>query len=60
MHIILSMGEYNKEIEMLCNSLFRECLQNVKLIGEQSDEVSLKQYSDKLTQRYNHRILWQI
>ena len=51
-HIILSVGEYNIEIDALCNSSFREFLQNVKLIGDQRDDVSLKQYSEKLTQRY--------
>ena len=51
-HVILSMGEYNTEIDALCHSSFRESLQKVNLIGDQRDEMSLKQYSEKLTRKY--------
>ena len=35
-HVILSMGQYNTEIDALCQSSFRVCLQNVNLCSKRS------------------------
>ena len=51
-HIILSLGKYDTEIDALTHQSIRKCLQHVALIGENEDEESLKEYSRKLTRRY--------
>ena len=49
------MGEYNAELDALCHPSFRDCLRHVKLIGELTDQYSLKTYSESLTRKYIER-----
>ena len=51
-HIILSMGKYDTEIDALTHPSFRDCFKEVQLIGEDEDEYSLKQYVNDLTKSY--------
>ena len=51
-HIILSMGEYETEIDALCHSSFRSCFRETRIIGNETDEDSLKRFSELLTRRY--------
>lgn len=51
-HIILSLGHYETEIDALTHSSFQESLRNAGLIGGNTDEQSLKKYSEKLTRLY--------
>ena len=50
--IILSIGEYNNEIDALTQQTTHKYIQHVGLIRENEDEESLKQYSQKLTRKY--------
>ena len=51
-HIILSLGSYDTEIDALVHPSIRECLQYVGLIGDETNEESLKRYSAKLMDKY--------
>ena len=51
-HIILSLGQYNTEIDALSHASFKECLRAVNLIGDNDDEQSLKQYVKNLMRQY--------
>ena len=46
------MGKYQTELDALCNPSFRQSFINVKLIGDEIDIESLKQYSRNLTRKY--------
>ena len=47
-HVILSLGNYDTETDALCHSSFRDCLYNGDLIGNNTDQSSLKTYSKNL------------
>jgi predicted GIY-YIG superfamily endonuclease len=51
-HVILSLGRYRTELEALTHASFRDCLREVGLIGRDTDEDSLKRYSEELTYKY--------
>lgn len=51
-HIILSLGEYETEMNALTHPTFRDSLRSVGLIGDSVDEHSLRVYARKLTCRY--------
>ena len=52
LHIMLSMGQFETEVDILIHENLRECLRYCKLIGENNNEESLKLYADNLTKRY--------
>ena len=51
-HIVLSLGRYDTEVDALTHSTIRKCFQKTGLIGDATDTDSLKEYSNKLTRRY--------
>ena len=51
-HIILSLGKYETEIDALLHPFMRDCLREVKFIGTSTDEDSLRRYSSILTHKY--------
>ena len=51
-HILLSLGKYNTEIDVLVHPTIRDSIRYVGLIGDATDEDSLKQYSAKLLDKY--------
>ena len=51
-HGVLSMGYYDTEIDVLRNPSPRECLRKAGLIGDATDEDSLRTYVNELTLRY--------
>ena len=48
LHILLSMGRFDTEMEMTIHETLRECLRNARLIGPSDDPTELKKYSDAL------------
>ena len=52
LYIMLSMGHFETEVDILIHENLRECLRYCKLIGENKNEESLKLYADNLTKRY--------
>ena len=52
LHIMLSMGRFETEVDILMHESLRECLRYCKLIGESDDDESLKSYADNLTKQY--------
>ena len=51
-HILLSMGSYNTDIDMMMKPSLRECFRSVKLIGDSNEEEALQSYSNSLLVRY--------
>ena len=51
-HIILSLGKYNTEIDALNHPTIRDSLREVGLIGHETNQDSLKSYSQQLTSKY--------
>jgi hypothetical protein len=52
MHILLSMGEFTTEAELMMHSSLRDCLRAANLIGPLNDEESLRSYSNQLLKRF--------
>ena len=52
LHIMLSMGEFDTELDFLLHPTLRESLRYCNLIGPLEDEVSLQNYSYQLQKRY--------
>ena len=52
LHILLSMGRYDNEMEMTVQPSLRLCLREAKLIGPEDDIISLQKYSNDLLLRY--------
>ena len=52
LHIMLSMGEYETEIDLLKHVSLRECFRCAKLIGPGNTEDELEYYASKLTKDY--------
>lgn len=48
LHILLSLGEFETEQDLLLHPTLRETLQYAKLIGDETDEESLNRYVDEL------------
>ena len=49
LHILLSLGRYVTELDLLQHSTLRESFWYAKLIGSCNDEESLKKYSDEVS-----------
>ena len=52
LHILLSMGQFDTEYDLLMHPSLRDCLRYAKLIGDNNDEESLRQYSTNLQLKY--------
>ena len=52
LHLMLSMGRFDTEIEMTVNDSLQKCLRKAKLIGESDNIDDLKDYSNALLLRY--------
>ena len=52
LHLLLSMGRFDTEIEMTVHGSLRECLRSAKLIGPSDEIAALKEYSNALLLRY--------
>jgi len=52
LHILLSLGEFETEIDLILHENLRESFRYAKLIGLENDEASLKEYSSHLLKRY--------
>ena len=51
-HILLSMGRYATELDLIMHPSLRESLRYAKLIGPSNDPDDLVEYSNKLLYRY--------
>ena len=51
-HIVLSLGKYVTEQDVLRHSTPRECFQRARLIGESTDPIDLQDYVDSLLLNY--------
>ncbi len=51
-HLLLSLGHFQTEIDLTSHSTIRECMQYAKLIGESIEPVDLERYSNELLLRY--------
>ena len=52
LHIMLSMGRFETEIDLLTHSNIKECLRKCKLIGPNEDSESLKNYANNMLRRF--------
>ena len=52
LHIMLSMGRFETEIDLLTHGSIKECLRYCRLIGENDDDESLATYAEVLTKRF--------
>ena len=52
LHIMLSMGQFETEIDICMHPTLRQCFQYCKLIGKEDDESSLIDYTNILTRKY--------
>lgn len=52
MHILLSLGRFETEIDLTMHESVRKCFQHSKLIGIHEDEASLTKYANDLTRLY--------
>ena len=52
LHILLSMGNFETEYDLILHPSLKESLRYAKLIGPLDDEASLKKYSRQLLRRY--------
>ena len=51
-HIVLSLGKYVTEIDVLHNASPRVCLEKARLIGTETDDESRHRYVNELLTRY--------
>ena len=52
LHVLLSMGEFDTEVDLLHHNSLRNSLRYAKLIGESDDEEDLKRYSSNLLRKF--------
>lgn len=52
LHILLSLGEFETEIDLTTHKSLRECLRYANLIGPSNDPQDLETYSDNLLRLY--------
>ena len=52
LHVMVSMGQFETEIDLILHQRIRECLQYCGLIGIRDDEDSLIEYAYSLTRNY--------
>ena len=51
-HILLSMGNYFTEIDLMMHTSMRECFRNAGLIGNSENPEELQRYSNELLKKY--------
>ena len=52
LHLLLSMGRFETEVDLTLNESLRASLRYTKLIGPENDEEYLRQYSKDLLKKY--------
>ena len=52
LHLLLSMGHFETEYDMILHPTLRESFRYAKLIGAEDDEESLKKYCNELVVKY--------
>ena len=52
LHIILSIGRFETEIDLLTHCNIKECLRHCKLIGANDDDESFEQYTGSLLRSF--------
>ena len=52
LHILLSLGEFDTEMDLILHRTLRESLRYAKLIGPLDDDASLKEYSNQILRKY--------
>ena len=52
LHILLSLGEFDTELDLILHPKLCDSLRYAKLIGPLDDEESLKEYSNQLLRKY--------
>ena len=52
MHLLLSLGHFVTEVDLMLHETIRESFCEAKLIGPSDDEELLQQYSDKLLKQF--------
>ena len=52
LHIMLSMGEFETELDFILHPTIRDSLRYVNLIGPNNDEESLQEYSNQLLYKF--------
>ena len=52
LHIMLSLGRFETEIDIFLHRTLRECFRYCGLIGEEDDAASLERYAGELTQLF--------
>ena len=52
LNTLLSLGRFSTERELLLHNTLRDCFRHAKLIGDDEDEDSLKEYSNKVMHKY--------
>ena len=52
LHIMLSMGRFETEIDLTMHPNILECLRSCGLVGRNNDTESLKKYADKLLHKF--------
>lgn len=60
LHILLSMGRFDNEVNLLQHKSLRDCLRYAGLIGPSNDPDDLERYSNKLLYRYLKKQLFQM
>ena len=51
-HILLSMGQFDKEVDLLMYDSISDAFRYAKLIGQHNDSESLQRYSNKLLEKW--------
>ena len=52
LHVMLSLGDFDTEVDLILHRTLRESLRYAKLIGPLDDDDSLQQYSNMLLKKY--------
>ena len=52
LHILLSMGRFETERQLMSYPFLRECLRYAKLIGDENNEASLTHYSNDIFAKF--------
>eukprot|EP00957_Ditylum_brightwellii_P038123 2883172-Ditylum_brightwellii.AAC.1 len=52
LHILLSMGDFHTELDLVLHTFIRESLWYAKLIGPSDDEADLQRYSNRLLHQF--------
>ena len=52
LHVLLSLGHFETELDLLSQPTLRQSLRYARLIGDSDDELQLQQYSDSLLKNF--------